>query len=100
MKYFVGLLVVAVALTLLMYALFPSLGSQVILKAKPWNDGNVHIWHTLVEAEATFTDVREGTRCQRLDNLTHKLIGPPPPIFYYHVACDGVRGYVEVDQVR
>lgn len=74
--------------------------NTVILKAKPWNNGYVHIWHTLVELEATHTDVLDGTRCQRLDNKTHQLIGPPPPIYYYHVICNGIAGYVEIDQVR
>lgn len=77
--------------------------NTVTLKAKSWNNGKVHVWADIVEipgVEANFTDVREGTRCTRLDSKTHRLIGDPPPIYYYRVNCNGVTGYVEVDQVR
>lgn len=99
-----------VALIFVTYTTYPTMmafgpsktigANQVILKAKSWNDGKVHVWQSIVESEATFINVPDGTRCERLDNQTHKLIGPPPPIFYYHVDCGGVIGYVEVDQVR
>lgn len=78
----------------------PPSGNEVILVAKPWNNGAVHLWHSIVEAEATFTDLPDGTRCERLDNHMHKLVGPPPAIYYYRVNCGGIAGYVEVDQVE
>lgn len=77
--------------------------NQVVLEAKPWNNGYVHVWHTIVETpgvQTPFTDVREGTHCTRLDNEIHALIGEPPLIYYYHVDCGGVQGYVELDQAR
>jgi hypothetical protein len=98
-------LCVLVVLAFVAQATIPTLlrTNTVTLKAKPWNNGYVHVWHTIVEAPGVptpFTDVRDGTRCTRLDQQTHRLIGPPPPIYYYHVDCNGVVGYVEVDQVR
>lgn len=77
-----------------------ALAAQVALQAKEWNNGYVHVWSSLIESEATHIDVPESARCARLDDKTHRLIGPPPPIYYYRVACNGVVGYVERDQVR
>lgn len=101
------LLVMVVVLATLVYvsqvtapAAYPNYSRQNTLQAKEWNNGKVHIWHTLDETTTTFTDVADGTRCTKLDDKTHRLIGPPPPIFYYHVNCNGVIGYVEVDQLR
>lgn len=54
----------------------------VYLKAKPWNNGMVHIWADIVEtrgSETEFTDMSGGTRCEQLDNKMYELIGPPPP---------------------
>lgn len=70
------------------------------LKAKPWNEGKVHIWNNLKEDASTFpTDLSENTACKRLDNHVYEL-PPDPPIRYYKVDCNGVIGYVETDQVR
>jgi hypothetical protein len=72
----------------------------VTLQAKAWNNGQVHVWHTLNEAQAAYTDVRHGTRCDQLDSKTYKLGSGATAIDYVKVDCNGVSGYVETDQAR
>lgn len=76
------------------------LARQVTLRAQSWNNGVVHLWQNIIESEATYTDLPDGTRCRRLDSQMHPLVGSPPLIYYYRVNCNGSIGYVEVDQVR
>lgn len=90
----------SIALLYIAYRFAYSPPLSVTLDAKSWNEGKVHIWNSLHESSATFIDLPDGTLCEQVDGKTHRLIGPPPPIYYYHVDCDGVIGYVEVDQVR
>lgn len=94
---------VIVVLYLLLNIANGKLTNEVILESKPWNNGYVHVWKTIIEergVEALYTDIRDGARCQKLDNEEHPLVGDGPPIYYYHVDCNGVVGYVEVEQVR
>lgn len=106
-KFLVGLSAVAIAgcvlLVIVSVAGSPSSPNTVILKAKPWNNGYVYVWADIVEVpgvEAQATKVRDRARCKRVDDEIHELIGAPPPIYYYHVNCNGVIGYVEIDQAR
>lgn len=96
----VGMVFFAIfACDLLSYIPSPS-SDVLILKAKSWNSGQVHIWNNLRDDESTRpTDLPSGTKCDRLDSTTYR--SPlNPPIYYYRVNCDGVTGYVEIDQVR
>jgi hypothetical protein len=77
----------------------PRPANQVVLSAKPWNDGYVHIWATLSEGEVAYTDLREGTLCRKVGGVHHLGRGATAIPFYF-VDCGDVRGYVEIDQER
>lgn len=75
---------------------------QVQLVAKPWNDGMVHMWHGLggYGDDPTHTDVSESAYCLRVDDEIYQIQDGGPPIYYYLLVCDGIKGYVEIDQTR
>lgn len=77
-------------------------GGTVYLQAKPHNNGVVHIWEDLGKdgLNAPYKDFPDGTACQRVDRKIYKLEGGIATISYYKVNCEGVIGYVEVEQVR
>lgn len=78
-----------------------SIAAQVRLRAKPWNDGKVHMWQDLRDdSSTTFIDVPENASCARVDNKKYNILDGGPPIYYYKLSCNGVVGYVEIDQVR
>lgn len=77
-----------------------AIAAQVELKAKPWNNGYVHVWIDLNESSATFVDIPENTNCQRLDDAIYKIGSGSTTIRYYKLICNGTTGYVEIDQVR
>lgn len=78
-----------------------SIASQVRLTAKEWNDGKVHMWQDLRgDSETTFIDVPESASCARMDDKTYNILDGGPPIHYYRLTCNGVIGYVEIDQIR
>lgn len=75
--------------------------NTLTLKAKPWNNGQVHIWNNLREDASTSpTNLPEGTVCTRLDDKLYKIGNADTAIYYYLVGCDGVIGYVEIDQAH
>lgn len=74
---------------------------RVSLRAKPWNEGKVHIWHDVRgDSNTTFTDVPESASCTKVNDHVYKIGDGGPPIYYYKLICNGVTGYVEIDQVR
>lgn len=73
--------------------------SNPSLKASPWDNGYVHIWADISEGDA-HTDVPESASCVKADNRTYTLGSGITAIDYYKLTCDGVTGYVEIDQVR
>lgn len=77
-----------------------AVAAQVMLRAEEWNDGMVHVWANLSESSDAYTDVPESASCTRLDDATYKIGSGSTTIRYYKLACNGVVGYVEVDQVR
>jgi hypothetical protein len=77
-----------------------AIAAQVTLRAESWNNGYVHVWANLSESSDAYTDVPESASCIRLDDATYKLGSGSTTIRYYKLACNGVIGYVEVDQVR
>lgn len=77
-----------------------AIAAQVNLRAKSWDDGVVHVWSDLNESSSTHIDVAENTACTRLDDHTYKMGSGSTAIYYYKLACNGVVGYVERDQVR
>lgn len=77
-----------------------AIDSQVHLQAKPWNNGYVHMWAILSESDNNYRDVPESASCTRMDDHTYKLGSGSTTLFYYKLACNGVVGYVERDQVR
>lgn len=77
-----------------------AIAAQVGLQAKPWNDGKVHMWAVLSESNDDYTDVPENATCARADDVTYTLGSGSTTLYYYKLACNGVVGYVERDQVR
>lgn len=72
----------------------------VLLRAKPWNDGQVHLWSQVAEGDVPYVDIPENTICDRLDDKTHKLGDGTTAIYFYKVNCQGHVGYVAVEQVE
>lgn len=77
-----------------------AIAGQVSLRAKPWNEGMVHVWAVLSESNDAHTDVPESASCTRMDDHTYELGSGSTTIYYYKLSCNGVVGYVERDQVR
>lgn len=74
---------------------------QVILQAKSWNNGMVHVWADLAEGpNARYTDVAGGTLCDKVDDRLHALGTGATAIYYHKLRCGDLVGYVEVDQAR
>lgn len=71
----------------------------VTLKAKPWNNGMVHVWVFVAEGDVPRKDLPAGTRCRK-DSGVHLLGSGATAISFYKVNCNGVIGFVEVDQVH
>lgn len=72
----------------------------VTLYAEAWNGGYVHVWADLGESSDRYTDVADGTRCTKIDRSIHKIGDGSTAIFYHHLDCDGVTGYVQTNQAR
>lgn len=76
-------------------------GNQVTLVAKAWNNGKVHVWEDLIDGpDAKYTDVDDGTVCDKIDDNIYMLGQGKTAISYYKVRCGEIEGYVEVDQTR
>lgn len=78
----------------------PNVSNTVTLRAESWNNGYVHVWATLSESSDRYTDVRDGTRCRKLDSRRHKLGTGSTAIDYHRLDCNGTVGYVQWNQAR